>query len=89
MAGSTFDWTYVATEFTNVSRTSVTVAARLGYYGQLTSGTAWFDDLKIEEISTTAYQHQTGDSNLAETLQGLKNSLQNVKDLLKLYQQGQ
>ena len=41
-------WTFVAMLFNSGSRTSVTVGARLGFYSGTTTGTAWFDDLRLE-----------------------------------------
>jgi murein DD-endopeptidase MepM/ murein hydrolase activator NlpD len=47
----TSDWTYVTLDFNSGSNTQVTIAARLGYWGGTTTGTAWFDDLRLEPLS--------------------------------------
>lgn len=49
----TNDWTYVSMAFNSGTEGSVTVAARLGYWGATASGTAWFDDLRVREIRPT------------------------------------
>ena len=48
----TNDWTFVSVDFDTGSVTSLQVAARLGMYSGDTTGTAWFDDLKLELLST-------------------------------------
>lgn len=50
----TTDWTYVSLEFNSESNTQVTVAARLGYWAGTTTGTAWFDDLRLEAMPSQA-----------------------------------
>lgn len=45
-------WTYVSRTFNTGSNTTVNVVARLGMYSGTTTGTAWFDDLKLELLST-------------------------------------
>jgi murein DD-endopeptidase MepM/ murein hydrolase activator NlpD len=49
MLGSN-DWTYVSTTFNTGDDTEVTIAARLGHWGGTTTGTAWFDDLRVEPL---------------------------------------
>jgi hypothetical protein len=41
------DWTYVSFQFNSGERSAITVAARLGFWAGTTTGTAWFDDLKL------------------------------------------
>ena len=43
----TNDWTFVTFDFNSESRTQVTLAARLGFFSGITTGTAWFDDLQL------------------------------------------
>ena len=49
----TNDWTYVSMVFNAGPTGSVTVAARIGFWGATASGTAWFDDLRVTEIQPT------------------------------------
>jgi hypothetical protein len=46
----TSDWTRNGLLFNSQDQGQVTVAARLGYWSGIASGTAWFDDLKLEQI---------------------------------------
>ena len=46
----TNDWTYLTCLWNSEDRTSVEIAARLGYYGCVAKGTAWFDDLCLIEL---------------------------------------
>jgi hypothetical protein len=46
----TNDWTYYAVVFRSGTRTSVEIAARLGYFAGDITGTAWFDDLCLIEL---------------------------------------
>jgi hypothetical protein len=46
----TNDWTYVSLRFNSGEKTEVTIAARLGFYAGMTTGTAWFDDLELAPI---------------------------------------
>ncbi|MEI8257168.1 MAG: hypothetical protein WCJ30_15955, partial [Deltaproteobacteria bacterium] len=46
----TRDWTYRSLIFDSGDRTEVTVGARLGYWADVTSGTAWFDDVRLEAV---------------------------------------
>jgi len=56
----TNDWTYTSMEFNSQSNTQITVATRVGMYGGITTGTAWFDDLKLVLLSTpTCYNLST------------------------------
>lgn len=45
------DWTFVACVFNTGDRDEVSVGPRLGHHGSAASGTAWFDDLKLELLS--------------------------------------
>lgn len=49
----TNDWTYLAFVINAKERTELTVGARLGFYGSVVSGVAWFDDLALIEIEQT------------------------------------
>jgi hypothetical protein len=49
----TNDWTYVRLVFNSGPTGMVTIGARLGYWGGVASGTAWFDDLRLTEILAT------------------------------------
>lgn len=50
---ATRDWTYVELYGeTGPDQTEVTVFARLGGYSGISSGTAYFDDLKLEQVDT-------------------------------------
>lgn len=49
----TRDWTQVAVTLDSADLTQLTVAARLGFWGGVTAGTAWFDDLRLTQVSTT------------------------------------
>lgn len=44
------DWTYVEMTFNSRQKTAITVAARLGFYSGTTSGTAWFDKIKLVRV---------------------------------------
>jgi hypothetical protein len=46
----TNDWTYVSLTFNTGSSTEVTIAARLGYWSGITTGTAWFDQVRLELV---------------------------------------
>jgi murein DD-endopeptidase MepM/ murein hydrolase activator NlpD len=48
----TNDWTYTTLEFNTGQRTQVSIVARVGMYSGTNTGTAWFDDLKLELLST-------------------------------------
>jgi len=48
----TSDWTCTSVVFNTGTDTQVTVAARLGFYSGTTTGTAWFDDLRLERMDT-------------------------------------
>ena len=45
-------WTFVSLTFNSGANTQVTVAARLGMATGSTTGTAWFDDLKLEPATS-------------------------------------
>ena len=44
------DWTRVSLWFNSGSSTRITIGARLGYWGAVSAGTAWFDDLVLTQI---------------------------------------
>ena len=44
----TNDWTYVSFVFNSGNSNQAEIAARLGYWNGTTTGTAWFDDLRLE-----------------------------------------
>jgi hypothetical protein len=46
----TNDWTYVSMIFDSDDDTEATIAARLGHWSGTTTGTAWFDDLRLEPL---------------------------------------
>lgn len=43
----TNDWTYVSVPFNSGNNTELFVYARLGYFSGTTTGTAWFDDIRL------------------------------------------
>jgi len=45
------DWTRVTKEFETKEETEIKVGMRLGFYSNLTSGTAWFADLSLNEAA--------------------------------------
>ncbi|GEM_PF-2814660 len=47
----TNDWTYVSMIFNSRSNTSIVIAARLGFYWGTTTGTAWFDDIRLISLA--------------------------------------
>ncbi|MEO8256723.1 MAG: HYR domain-containing protein [Acidobacteriota bacterium] len=49
----TADWTEVRMTFNSGPTGSVAIGARLGYSAGTTTGTAWFDDLRVTEILPT------------------------------------
>lgn len=46
------DWTCTSLVFYSGNDTQVVVAARLGFYYGTTTGTAWFDDLRLEKLNS-------------------------------------
>lgn len=46
----TSDWTYVSMIFDSGDQSQVTIGARLGYWAGTTTGTAWFDGLRLTPI---------------------------------------
>lgn len=50
----TNDWTYVSLAFNSGEATELIVAARLGCMCGITTGTAWFDDLRLELLSASS-----------------------------------
>jgi hypothetical protein len=60
----TNNWTQVSLSFNSGSNTQVTIGARLGYWSGTATGTAWFDDLALELVSTpTTYIQNPGFEN--------------------------
>jgi hypothetical protein len=49
----TQDWTRTGFFFNSESNTQVTVAARLGFWSGITTGTAWFDDVRLAAVVPT------------------------------------
>lgn len=47
----TQDWTYVSFTINSGDRTTLTIAARLGFWAGTTTGSAWFDDLTFVQLS--------------------------------------
>jgi hypothetical protein len=47
----TNNWTRVSLWFNSGSSTRITIGARLGYWAGTSSGTAWFDDLRLTRIT--------------------------------------
>ncbi|MGN0742356.1 MAG: carbohydrate binding domain-containing protein, partial [Candidatus Fimadaptatus sp.] len=68
------EWTYIELYgITGPEQTSLTVMARLGFYGSTITGTAWFDDIALEHVheipdgAMFGYLYQdTGDSGATE-----------------------
>ena len=48
----TTGWTYVSLDFDSGSSTSIAVGARLGYWASSTTGTAWYDDISLNDVTT-------------------------------------
>jgi hypothetical protein len=46
----TQDWTHSQVMFRTQSEHQITVAARLGFYSGITTGTAWFDDIELRPM---------------------------------------
>lgn len=46
----TNDWTYVSMEFDSGAVTETDIAARLGYWSGIATGTAWFDDIQLVNL---------------------------------------
>ena len=46
----TRDWTFVRLWFNSGSDTQISIGARLGYWGNISAGTAWFDDLRLTPL---------------------------------------
>lgn len=73
------DWSVASLFFVTGEEREVTIAARLGYWSGATTGTAWFDDLRLERWHTPTAQvtnsgFETGDGNpaawRAESIEG-------------------
>ncbi len=62
------DWTWVSLSFDTGPRTEIQVAARIGGYAGNTTGTAWFDDLRLVEVPSCDQDDGDGlaSSNLLE-----------------------
>ena len=54
----TNDWTFVTLSFNSGSNTQIAVACRLGMWSGTTTGVAWFDDLRLEEVNSNTYDIQ-------------------------------
>jgi hypothetical protein len=50
----TNDWTYVSIVFDSGPTGTVQIAARLGYWGGTSSGTAWFDQVSVKQLPPPA-----------------------------------
>ena len=48
------NWEKVSVEFDSGAEPTITVAVRLGHWGSLAMGTAWFDELSVVEVGPTA-----------------------------------
>jgi hypothetical protein len=46
----TKDWTYVSLDFVTKAKTDYKIGCRLGHYGKLVTGTAWFADVSLVEL---------------------------------------
>jgi len=46
----TKDWTFVTVDISSKARSKFTVGPRLGFYGKLVTGTAWFTDVSLVEL---------------------------------------
>ncbi|MBN1812922.1 MAG: hypothetical protein JXA14_13895 [Anaerolineae bacterium] len=53
----TNDWTYVNLTFNSGDSNQVVIAARLGFYSGTTTGTAWFDDVRLVPADIS-FSHQ-------------------------------
>jgi len=58
----TNNWTYVSVDFNTGSETQITISARIGMFGGVITGTAWFDDLKLELLSASKCYALTKDA---------------------------
>jgi TonB family protein len=56
----TNDWTYLTLGFGSGERKEIEVGARLGHSGSNASGTAWFDDIVLVEISRESETSDAG-----------------------------
>jgi hypothetical protein len=52
----THEWTSVSVTFSTGSSSQVVIAARLGYWNGTTTGTAWFDDVRLEPVVPLSHQ---------------------------------
>ena len=55
----TSGWICTNLVFNSGAESQVTIAARLGFYGGTTTGTAWFDDLRLEKVSSALGSNQS------------------------------
>ena len=46
----TEDWMHVSMDFTTKAKTDLKLGPRLGHYGKLVTGTAWFADISLVEL---------------------------------------
>jgi hypothetical protein len=65
---SSQDWTRVAKEFETKDETEIKVGARLGFYSDLTSGTAWFAGLSFNEVAPQVSAAPTTKSAVVDAL---------------------
>ncbi|HSI14616.1 MAG TPA: family 16 glycoside hydrolase [Chthoniobacter sp.] len=47
---ATKDWTQVSVDFSSGNKTSIKVGPRMGHYGKMITGTAWFAELSLVEL---------------------------------------
>jgi hypothetical protein len=47
----THDWTRVTLDFVTADKTDYRIGCRLGHYGKLVTGTAWFADVSLVELN--------------------------------------
>ncbi len=48
----TNDWTYVSMTFNSGDNTRIVIGARLGFWSGTTTGTAWFDEIKLKPVNS-------------------------------------
>jgi F5/8 type C domain-containing protein/Big-like domain-containing protein/beta-propeller repeat-containing protein len=49
----TNDWTFVTMAYDSGAATTLTVQARIGFWAGMSSGTAWFDDIRVRPVLPT------------------------------------
>ena len=47
----TQNWTYVTVDFNSGNSSQAQIAVRLGYWSDTVTGTAWYDDVKIDQLN--------------------------------------